>query len=117
MLGRTLAIALLFIAVMTPGMALAAEPTQSIAIRNQQFVPEQLVLPSGVKVKLTIANEDALPAEFESYDLSREIIVPVNHAVTVFVGPLSAGQYEFFNDFNPVMRGTIIVKPRNGERN
>ena len=117
MLGRAAAIALLIIAVTMPGMALAAESTQSIAIRKQQFVPEQLVLPQGVKVKLTISNEDALPAEFESYDLSREIIVPVNQAVTVFVGPLSAGRYEFFNDFNPGMRGTIIVKPLNGERN
>jgi plastocyanin len=100
---------------MQAGIALADAPALSIVIRNHQFVPSQLELPPGVKVKMTIGNEDALPAEFESYDLSREIIVPVNQTVTIFVGPLKAGQYEFFNDFNPAMRGSIIVKPVNEE--
>jgi plastocyanin len=98
-------------------VAVSAEPTPSITIRNLKFEPGQLVLPPGVKVKLTITNEDTVPAEFESYDLSREIIVPVKQTVTVFVGPLSSGRYEFFNDFNPVMRGTIIVTSVNAERN
>jgi plastocyanin len=107
----------LFCSLLTlPGIALADAASRSIAIRDHQFVPSQMELPPGVKVKLTISNEDALPAEFESYDLSREIIVPVKQSVTVFVGPLKAGQYEFFNDFNPAMRGMIMVKPTGGER-
>jgi hypothetical protein len=95
----------------------AGELSQTIAIRDGRFVPDQLELPPETKVKLSIHNEDALPAEFESYDLSREIIVPVNQSVTVFVGPLKSGRYEFFNDFNHDMRGAIIVKPVATEEN
>jgi len=95
----------------------AGELSQSITIRGGKFVPAQLELPPKTKVKLSIHNEDALPAEFESYDLSREVIVPVNQSVTVFVGPLKSGRYEFFNDFNHDMRGAIIVKSAAGEEN
>jgi plastocyanin len=114
--GHTAIAGLLFTVLTLPGTGLAAVLSQSIAIHNHQFIPARLELPPGIKVKLTITNEDALPAEFESVDLSREIIVPVNQAVTVFVGPLGVGQYEFFNDFNPAMRGQIIVKPVNDRR-
>ena len=110
-------IAYIFIALMIPRIGLSEAPTLSIAIHHQQFVPAQLELPPGVKIKLTITNKDTLPAEFESYDLSREIIVPTNQTVTIFIGPLTAGKYEFFNDFNPDMRGLIVVKPDNGNRN
>jgi len=88
-----------------PGAAHADEAVQSIVIHGGHFVPDQLSLPPGKKIKIRIRNQDALPAEFESYDLSREIIVPVNQTVTIFVGPLENGRYEFF------MRGLIMVKP------
>ncbi|HEV2110779.1 MAG TPA: cupredoxin domain-containing protein, partial [Gammaproteobacteria bacterium] len=52
--------------------ALAAEPLQ-IEIKAQGFVPQEIQVPAGIKVQLIIKNDDALPAEFESYDLSREI--------------------------------------------
>lgn len=107
----------LFFVVTMPGTVMAAAPIQAIAIHKEGFVPAQLELPPGVKVKLTITNEGDLPAEFESFDLSREIIVPVHRSVTIFVGPLRAGRYEFFNDFNPAMRGNITVKPANEEMN
>ena len=29
----------------------------------------------------------------------------------VYIGPLKAGSYNFFNDFNRSMQGTIVVKP------
>jgi len=108
---------LLFVALTMASPAMAATPTQAIAIHKGEFVPAQLDLPPGEKVKLTITNGDDLPAEFESIDLSREIIVPVHRSVTVFVGPLRAGRYEFFNDFNPDMRGIIAVRPVTGEMN
>jgi len=115
--GRGVVANLLFFVMVMPGPATAAAPTQAIAIHKDGFVPAQLELPPGVKVKLTITNEGDLPVEFESFDLSREIIVPVHRSVTIFVGPLRAGRYEFFNDFNPAMRGNITVKPANEEMN
>ena len=69
------------------------------------------MLPAGVRVRLVLRNQDAMPAEFESYDLSREVIVPGNKEVAIYVGPLEAGNYQFFNDFNHQMKGAIVAKP------
>jgi len=103
---------LLAVALAAPVTARAeAEPSPVITIDGQQFQPKELTLPPGQKVKLTIRNKGTLPAEFESYDLSREVVVPAGGEVTVYVGPLEAGRYEFFNDFNQSMRGAVVVKP------
>jgi hypothetical protein len=93
-----------------PVFAFAADPLV-LAIHDKQFEPKQLSVPAGVKVKLVIRNQDVIPAEFESSDLSREIIVPGHGEVTIFIGPLDPGSYQFFNDFNHDMQGTIVVKP------
>lgn len=112
---RTVVAVLLSAVLAMPSLGLADTPSLSIAIRDHQFVPAQLNIEAGVKVKLALTNHDPLPAEFESFDLSREVIMPVKQTVTVFIGPLKAGRYEFFNDFNHDMQGTITVTPA-GER-
>ena len=87
----------------------AADAVPVLTIQGQQFTPQTMVFPSGVKQKLIIRNSTAIPAEFESYDLSREIIVPAHGEVTIYIGPLEAGRYQYFNDFNHAMQGTITV--------
>ena len=94
------------------GSALATEsPPVVLTIHDNRFEPEQLSLPSGIKLKLLIRNLDAIPTEFESFDLSREVIVPGHGEVNIYVGPLESGSYQFFNDFNHEMRGSIVVTP------
>ncbi len=97
------------------GQAHAADaaPAQPpvLALHNGQFEPRELALPQGVKVKLIVRNMDDAPAEFESYDLSREVVVAAHGEVAMYVGPLQPGNYEFFNDFNRAMQGKIVVKP------
>ena len=88
--------------------AMAAEPLQ-IDIKAQAFVPQELRVPAGVKVQLIIRNNDDLPAEFESYDLSREIVVPAHGQVKVFIGPLDTGRYRFFNDFHQESEGWVVA--------
>lgn len=92
-----------------------ADPGAELAIAQRQFVPHSLELPAGKKVRLTVHNHDKLPAEFESYDLSREIVVPPGSSVQLYVGPLKPGEYSFFNDFDRSAKGTIIVKPAKQE--
>jgi hypothetical protein len=99
-----------------PGFAFAADPLV-LAIHDNQFEPKQLALPAGVKLKLVIRNLDGIPAEFESYDLSREVVVPGHGEVTIYVGPLEPGNYQFFNDFNHEMQGTIAAKPAINKEN
>lgn len=81
-----------------------------ITIKNSQFTPTELTVPAGKKVRLTVKNLDALPAEFESSDLNREKIVAANSEIFIFIGPLDAGSYGFFNDFHRESKGTIIAK-------
>ena len=88
--------------------AFAADPLQ-IDIKAQAFVPQELQVPAGVKVQLIIRNNDSLPAEFESYDLSREIVVPAHGQVKVYIGPLDPGRYRFFNDFHQESEGWVVV--------
>ncbi len=93
---------------LTAAGAFAADPLQ-IDIKAQAFAPQEISVPAGVKVQLIIKNDDDLPAEFESYDLSREIVVPAHGQVKVFVGPLDAGRYRFFNDFHQESEGWVVV--------
>jgi heme/copper-type cytochrome/quinol oxidase subunit 2 len=90
--------------------AFADAPEIAIAIKRQQFVPSEVQVPAGVKVKLTVRNEDSTPDEFESTQLHREQVVLPGHQITIYVGPLDPGRYEFFDDFHPKTRGHLIVK-------
>jgi plastocyanin len=89
--------------------AFADAPPVEIDIKAQAFVPAEIKLPAGVKVELHVVNTDDLPAEFESYDLSREIVVPAHGQVKVFIGPLDPGRYRFFNDFHQESEGYVVV--------
>ncbi|HVC49935.1 MAG TPA: cupredoxin domain-containing protein [Burkholderiales bacterium] len=88
--------------------------SQLLEIKNQQFSPMKLTLPQNKKVKITLKNNDNLPAEFESTDLSREILVPGHSQVSIYVGPLDPGNYKFFNDFNQAATGLITVPSSTG---
>ena len=90
--------------------AFAEEPTITITLRDHQFVPSEVPVPAGVKVTLVIRNEQPTTAEFESTSLHREKIVNAGGEITVFVGPLDPGSYEFFDDFHGATRGHLVVK-------
>ena len=100
----------LFLLLAYAAPAFAEQPAIAIAIRDHQFVPAQVAVPAGVKVELTIRNEQTTPAEFESPALHREKIVAPGAAASIFVGPLTPGRYEFFDDFHPATRGVIVVQ-------
>ena len=91
------------------GAASADNAPLEIGIKAQAFVPAEIHVPAGVKVELHIVNDDALPAEFESTDLSREIVVPAHKDVKIYIGPLDAGRYRFFNDFHQESEGYVVA--------
>lgn len=90
------------------GAAFAADLI-TLDIKAQAFEPKEFSVPVGVKVELVVRNDDDLPAEFESYDLSREVVVPAHSQVKVYIGPLDAGRYRFFNDFHQASEGWVVV--------
>jgi hypothetical protein len=91
--------------------AVAQDPTYTLVIKDHKFQPTEFEIPAGKKIALIVKNEDPTPEEFESNELRREKVIPGGQQVTVFIGPVKAGKYEFFGDFNPkTARGHIIAK-------
>jgi hypothetical protein len=76
-------------------------PSQILTIQNKLITPSEFTAPAGQKIKIIVKNEDNDAAEFESSDFHREKVVPAHGEVTIYIGPLKAGTYSFFNDFDP----------------
>ncbi len=108
--NRVVPLALMGLAVF--GSALADVPQVSLTIKDQQFTPKQIQVPARTKVEIRVNNEDRFPAEFESSDMSREVVVPGNSTVSVYIGPLPPGRYNFFNDFNHAAQGWVVSTPQ-----
>jgi len=102
------AIAAFLIAIATPVLAQQAPIT--IVVRDHQFVPAEVAVAAGVKVELIIRNEQTMPAEFESKSLHREKVIAPGATVSLFVGPLKPGRYEFIDDFHPASRGVLVAQ-------
>jgi plastocyanin len=84
---------------------------KQLTLKDHAFTPREIAVPAGQKIKLVINNQDSVAAEFESFELDREKVVAANGTITVFVGPLDAGSYPFFDDFHrDTTTGTLIVK-------
>jgi plastocyanin len=91
--------------------ASAQDPAYTLVIKDHQFQPAEIEIPAGQKVTLLVKNDDPTPEEFESIELRREKVVAGRDQITVYIGPLKPGRYEFFGDFNPTTaRGHIIAK-------
>ena len=79
-----------------------------LTLKDHKFSPQQLVIPAGKKIRITVKNMDITPAEFESYDLNREKIVKGGQEISVLLGPLDSGVYAYFDDFHKATTtGTI----------
>jgi hypothetical protein len=107
------AVATAFIGLLTAAASPAAAEdaiTASLSIRNRAFEPRELEVPANRKIELHVRNADESAAEFESNELHREKVVPAGREITVYIGPLRSGRYEFFDDFNPQARGHIVAR-------
>ncbi|MBI3569651.1 MAG: cupredoxin domain-containing protein [Gammaproteobacteria bacterium] len=93
-------------------MVTAAElPSYALAVKDGQFTPTKIEVPAGVKFKLAVTNVGRGPEEFESRELNREKVIPAGQSVTILIGPLKVGTYEFFGEYHPsTARGQIVAK-------
>lgn len=102
---------LLLLALLLPLNAFAVEPNYVLVIKDHKFQPSELSIPAGMKIKLVIENRDATPEEFESHSLNREKIIPANASASIYIGPLVAGRYPFYGEFNEATaQGVIVAK-------
>ena len=89
--------------------AAAAEPELLLVIRNHRFEPAELKVPAGQRIKLVIHNQDSTPEEFESHALNREKVVPGGSRTAIYIGPLAAGRYPFFGEYNQSTAQGVVV--------
>ena len=83
----------------------------TLVIQGHRFVPAEMKVPAGRKIRLTVVNDDASPEEFESYELNREKVVAGKSRIVVFVGPLRPGRYPYFGEFHmDTAKGTLIAE-------
>ena len=91
--------------------AMAQDAPYMLILKDHKFQPTEIEIPADKKIMLIVKNQDPTPEEFESIELRREKVVPGGEQITVYVGPLKPGRYEFFGDFNPATaRGHIVAK-------
>jgi heme/copper-type cytochrome/quinol oxidase subunit 2 len=89
----------------------ADTPSFSLSLKDHHFTPAELTIPANTRVRVTVKNLDATPAEFESDDFKAEKVIPAGHEVTVMIGPLKPGTYEFHDEYNEAAsKSRLIVK-------
>ncbi|MFA6121085.1 MAG: cupredoxin domain-containing protein [Sideroxydans sp.] len=99
------------LALLLPFSVFAADAEYSLVIKDHRFQPAELTVPAGSKIKLLIENRDDTPEEFESHALNREKVIAGHGKATLYIGPLEAGRYPFFGEFNEATaQGVIVAK-------
>ena len=107
---RSIRFALLCFALPVSVAAGAAEE-YLLTLKDHRFTPAEIEVPAGQKFKLIVKNDDSSPEEFESKSLKREKIVPAKKQITVPIGPLEPGSYEFVGEFHAATaKGRLIAK-------
>jgi high-affinity iron transporter len=109
--ANTMVVATLLAGVLAGGSAARADEIPTLEFRQHRFVPNRIQVPANVKFKLMVKNNDDTADEFESVDLNREKLVTPGQTITVFLGPLSPGEYKFFGDFHQdTAQGIMVAK-------
>ena len=105
------AAAALLAAALTGAAPARADDLPTLVFHNHRFEPDHIQVPAGVKFQLKVKNTDDTADEFESVDLNREKLVAPGQTITVFLGPLTPGEYKFFGDFHQdTAQGVLVAK-------
>lgn len=96
-------------ALLLPVLSQAADPEFTLVIKDHRFTPSELKIPAGKKVKLIVDNQDSTPEEFESHELNREKVIAGKSKASIFIGPLKAGKYPFFGEFNATTAKGVVI--------
>ena len=108
---RTVAAAVAVLAMIAGVHAARADDLPTLVFHDHRFEPDRIEVPANVKFQLHVKNTDDTADEFESTDLNREKLVTPGQTITVFLGPLSPGEYKFFGDFHQATaQGVLVAK-------
>ena len=89
----------------------AQDSVTEIRFDNHHFAPQTLTVPAGQPLTIKVVNSSKETIEFESFKLNREKAIEPGETITVRLPALSAGSYDFHDDFHQdVPQGSIIAK-------
>ncbi len=104
------ALSAVLVVAFTASAALAADPPAfELILKDHKFMPAELTVPAGQRIKLTVKNQDAAAAEFESHDFKAEKIIPGGGQADFLIGPLKSGSYKFFDEFHEKQAHGVLV--------
>jgi len=82
-----------------------------LRFEGHRFSPANLDVPAGEPVTIRVVNASNETIEFESFRLNREKALQPGEATAVRLPALSAGSYDFYDDFHQdVPQGSIVAK-------
>lgn len=81
----------------------------TITIKNHRFTPSEVKVPANKRIQLTVVNDDPTPEEFESREMKVEKVIPGKSKGVVRIGPLAAGRYPFFGEFNEATAKGVVI--------
>jgi len=110
-----LGIATLLLATCSFGQGFAAEPgmpTYTLTFKTDgTFEPARLEVPAG-RFKIVLVNQSKEAVEFESLPLRKEKVLGPGVTSFVVLSLSRPGEYPFFDDFHPQVKGTLVVLPK-----
>ena len=109
-LAVALVLATAIVAVAGAGARAQDAAEVAITVKDHHFQPGEIRAPANRPLTIRVKNLDATPMEFESVSLRVEKVVAPGSEGAVHVRALAPGRYEFFDDFHPEIRGTLVVQ-------
>ena len=100
----------LAVVVAPPSAAQSYAARVEITVKDKKFEPAEVKAPANKRIVIHLTNRDAVAMEFESHALKVEKVIAAHGEGILRVGPLAAGRYDFFDDFNQASRGTLVVE-------
>ena len=92
--------------------ARADTPTYTLTFRaDGTFEPTRLEVLAG-RFKIVLVNESTEAVEFESLPLRKEKVLGPGVSSFVVLSLSRPGEYPFFDDFHPQVKGTLVVLPK-----
>jgi hypothetical protein len=104
------AISVLAVLAASPTLAAEEMPVFRLEMRDGVMEPSRIEVPADKPFKLEITNTGKTPAEFESGPLKREKVLAAGGSSAIVFRRVETGEYEFFDDFHPEARGTLVAR-------
>ena len=95
-----------------PAARAADMPVYTLTFKTDgTFEPARLEVPAG-RFKIVLVNESTEAVEFESLPLRKEKVLGPGVTSFVVLSLSRPGEYPFFDDFHPQVKGTLVVLPK-----